>query len=232
MPSVQRSIPRTVFLTRLAAPAMLLLTIALAACGSGDASPTATPAASSSPTGTAVSPAATPTPAGSDLPSPAATPGLPTDAVTVVAITPGAALPDRPPAARAISGSSSIELTSGSFVWNGIQADAFRVTTSTDRLTASPGATITVPNPAPLPLAGADAGFVAAIDQPRTTETGRLEWPYSAFTRAGIATIAGDEIRITAPTDPGTYVGTVILRYDDAAGAASQAYYHFLLDVN
>lgn len=227
MPSTQRSIPRNVVLTRLAAPAMLLLTIALAACGSGDASPTATPAASSpSITTSPPAPGATRTPAGSDLRNPTAIPELPTAAVTVTANTPS--LPDRPPAARAIAGSSSIELTRGSFVWNGVQADAFRVTTSTDRLTTSAGATIVVPNPAPLPLASADAGFVAATDQPRTTEAGRLEWPYGAFTRAGIATIAGDEVRITAPADPGTYVGTVILRYD----AASQAYYHFLLDVN
>lgn len=123
-------------------------------------------------------------------------------------------------------------MTRGSFVWDGVQADAVRVVTTTDRLTAAPGATIVVPNPAPLALTSADAGFVPATDQPVTTEAGRLEWPYGAFTRAGIAAVVGDEAHLTAPTQAGTYVGTVLLRFTDASGGGtSQAYYHFLLDV-
>jgi hypothetical protein len=122
-------------------------------------------------------------------------------------------------------------MTRGSFVWDGVQADAVRVVTTTDRLAASPGATIVVPNPTSRALTSADAGFVPATDQPVTTEAGRLEWPYGAFTRAGIAEIAVDEVHITAPAGAGTYVGTVLLRFVDDGGVTSQAYYHFLLDV-
>jgi hypothetical protein len=201
---------------------------AVAGCGSGDSGgSTATPAS-----GLATSAAPTRTPAGAALRTPTAIAVAPTLPVTVIAITPGAPLPQRPPTAHATAGSSSIDLTRGSFIWNGVQADAVRIITSTNRLLASPGATIVVPNPAPLPLAAVAAGFVPATDRPTTTEAGMLEWPYGAFTRAGVATLAGEEAHLTAPEVPGTYVGTLFLQYvADANGVASQAYYHFLLDV-
>ena len=153
--------------------------------------------------------------------------------VTVIAVKPGAPLLDGPPKARATSGSSSVDLTSGSFVWNGVQGDALHVITNSERLSASPGATIVVVNPARLVLLSADAGFVPATDRPNTAVAGVLEWPYGAFTRAGVAMIVGDEVRMTAPQAPGEYVGSLFLKYAAVGGdaVASQVYYHFLLDV-
>jgi hypothetical protein len=220
-------LPRRITRALLAALAVAA-SCALAACGSSDNGPsTATPIP-----GLATSAAPTRTPSGAALRTPTTIAVAPTVPVTVVAITPGASLPVRPPTARATAGSSSIDLTRGSFIWNGVQADAVHVITSTNRLIASPGATIVVPNPAPLPLATVAAGFVPATDRPTTTEAGMLEWPYGAFTRDGVATLTGEEADLTAPTEPGTYVGTLLLQYiADASGVAPQAYYHFLLEV-
>jgi hypothetical protein len=171
------------------------------------------------------------TPAGAELRTPrvAVTTATP-QALTIVPIAPGTPpIPGAPPATMSAHG-EAVGLVAGSFFWENVQADAFRVVTPAESFAVASGELLAVDavTPGRTVVEGGVATVLAtAAPVPLDDGSGRVEWPFGPTYLAAGSQIAATGLRFNAPQAPGRYVASIFLKYDNGW----QVYYAGLIEV-
>lgn len=139
-----------------------------------------------------------------------------------------------PPDLEAESGGDSVRLSGGPSEWCHVVSDQFEVVTGQERLAVKAGDQVSIRNPQDDGLVSSSVVIQGPQAGPTPLSDDYLVWPGAAWTGGGPDDIE-DTLRFGAPSEPGVYIVTVDLAYEEvgtpAVAAARDASYAFVLEV-